>query len=327
MKEESQILIYKREDGKSEFQVKLVDSTIWLSQKEMAELFAKDSDTIGLHLKNIFDSGELDRGSTTEKYSVVRQEGEREVKRKIQFYNLDAIISVGYRVNSIKGTQFRIWATKVLKDHIEQGYSINQRRLTSLQQSVKPIDSATYSNELSSDETHQIIRVLADYALGLDILDGYDRQNLEISETNTNTTYKIGYEDAKEAIEQLRNKFGGGDLFGNEKDQSFKSSIATIDQTFDGNELYPSIEEKAANLLYFVVKNHSFSDGNKRIAAWLFIWYLNKNKHLYTVNGQKRIANNALATLILMIALSQPDEKDLVIKVVINSINKPNEAP
>ncbi len=326
MKEETQILIYKGEDGNSEFQVKLVDSTIWLSQKQMSELFDKDSDTIGLHLKNIYKSGELEQDSTTEKYSVVRQEGKRDVKRKIKFYNLDAIISVGYRVNSIKGTQFRIWATKVLKEHIEKGYSINEKRLSSLKQSVKLIEAATNSDELSTDETKQIIRVLSDYALGLDILDGYDHQNLEISQINPNTSYRINYADAKYAIEQLRIKFGGGNLFGNEKDDSFKSSISTIDQTFDNVELYPSIEEKAANLLYFVVKNHSFTDGNKRIAAWLFVWYLNKNKHLYSVNGQRKIANNALATLTLMIALSKPEEKDLMTRVIINSINKPNEA-
>ena len=326
MKEERQILIYKREDGSSEFQVNLIDNTIWLSQKQMSELFDKDSDTIGLHLKNIYKTGELEQNSTTEKYSVVRQEGKREVKRMIQFYNLDAIISVGYRVNSKKGTQFRIWATKVLKEHIEKGYSINQRRLNTLKQTVKLIDSTTNEDELSSDETKQIVRVLTDYALGLEILDGYDHQSLEINQTNPNTSYRIKYEDAKDAIEQLRTKFGGGDLFGNEKDDSFKSSISTIDQTFDGIELYPSIEEKAAHLLYFVVKNHSFTDGNKRIAAWLFVWYLNKNKHLYSKSGQKKIANNALATLTLMIALSKPDEKDLMIKVIINSINKPNEA-
>lgn len=326
MKKETQILIYKREDGNSEFQVKLIDNTIWLSQMQMAELFDKDSDTISLHLKSIYNSGELEQDSTTEDYSVVRKEGKREVKRRIKHYNLDAIISVGYRVNSVKGTQFRIWATKVLKQHLEKGYSINQRRLDSLKQSVKLIDSATYSDELTTDETNQIIRVLTDYALGLDILDGYDHQNLEINNTNPNTTYRINYNDAIEAIDQLRTKFGGGDLFGNEKDESFKSSISTIDQTFDSVELYPSIEEKAANLLYFVVKNHSFSDGNKRIAAWLFVWYLSKNQHLYSATGQKKIANNALATLTLMIALSKPDEKELMIKVIINSINKQNEA-
>ena len=229
MKEETQILLYKREDGDSEFQVKFVGDTIWLSQKQMSELFDKDSDTIGLHLKNIYKSGELEQVATTEKYSVVRREGKRDVKRRIQFYNLDAIISVGYRVNSVKGTQFRIWATKVIKDHLEKGYSLNQRRLKSLKQSVKLINSATKSGELSSNETNQIIQVLSDYALGLDILDGYDHQNLEINQTNPNTSYRINYNEAKEAIRQLKTKFGGGDLFGNEKDESFRSSIATID--------------------------------------------------------------------------------------------------
>ena len=186
MNKETQILIYKRDDGNSEFQVKLIDNKIWLSQLQMAELFDKDSDTISLHLKNIYNSGELEQDSTTEEYSVVRKEGKRDVKRRIKHYNLDAIISVGYRVNSVKGTQFRIWATKVLKQHLEKGFSINERRLDSLKQSVKLIDSATYSNELTTDETNEIIRVLADYALGLDILDGYDHQNLEINNTNPN---------------------------------------------------------------------------------------------------------------------------------------------
>ena len=198
MKKETQILIYKREDGNSEFQVRLIDNAIWLSQMQMAELFGKDSDTISLHLKNIYNSGELEQDSTTEDYSVVRKEGKREVKRSIKHYNLDAIISVGYRVNSVKGTQFRIWATKVLKQHLEKGYSINQRRLDSLKQSVKLISSAVYSDKLTTDETNQIIRVLSDYALGLDILDGYDHQNLEISDTNPNTTYRINYNDAIE---------------------------------------------------------------------------------------------------------------------------------
>jgi len=199
MKKETQILIYKREDGNSEFQVRLIDNAIWLSQMQMAELFGKDSDTISLHLKNIYNSGELEQDSTTEDYSVVRKEGKREVKRSIKHYNLDAIISVGYRVNSVKGTQFRIWATKVLKQHLEKGYSINQRRLDSLKLSVKLIGSATYSDKLTTDETNQIIRVLTDYALGLDILDGYDHQNLEIKDINPNTTYRINYNDAIEA--------------------------------------------------------------------------------------------------------------------------------
>jgi len=326
MKKESQIEIYKTEDGQTEIQVKLVEDSIWLSQKQIGELFDKDSDTIGMHLKNIFKSEELEQNATTEKYSVVRIEGKREVKRNIQFYNLDAIISVGYRVNSIKGTQFRIWATKTLKDHLERGYTTNKRRLLELKQSINLIQTSTESSEILPSQTKDIIQVLSDYALGLDILDGYDHQNLRIGNTNQNITYRIEYQDAINAINELKVKFGGGDLFGNEKDDSFKSSIATIDQTFDGKELYLSIEEKAANLLYYVVKNHSFSDGNKRIAAWIFVWYLNKNNYLYSKEGKKRIENNALAALTLMIALSKPDEKELMIKVVINAIDKKNEA-
>ena len=321
---ESEILIYKEKDGQSVIQVKLKNETIWLSQRQMAELFNKDSDTIGLHLKNIFKTGELDKASTTEYFSVVQKEGNREVKRKINFYNLDAIISVGYRVNSIKGTMFRIWATSVLKQHILKGYSLNKSRLIELKQSIKLIQSTIDSSEQISNQTTEIVKVLTDYALSLDILDGYDHQNLEIKETNSDTKYTIDYDDAKQAIEELGLRYVASKLFGNEKDNSFKSSISTINQTFRGVELYPSIEEKAANLLYFVVKNHSFSDGNKRIAAWLFVWYLNKNECLYTKSGHKIIENNALASITLMVALSKPEEKDLMIKVIINTINKLN---
>jgi len=321
---EAEIIIYKEKDGQSSIQVKLIDDSIWLSQKQMSELFDKDSDTIGLHLKNIYSSGELIKEATTEYFSVIQKEGNRQVKRKINFYNLDAIISVGYRVNSKKGTMFRIWATNILKQHILKGYSINNSRLTELKQSIKLIQTTVENSSQSLSQTTEIVKVLTDFALGLDILDGYDHQNLEIKATNSETKYKIKYSDAKNAIEELRIKFGGSNLFGNEKDESFKSSISTINQTFGGIELYSSVEEKAANLLYFVVKNHSFTDGNKRIAAWLFIWYLNKNESLYTKNGKKIIENNALASITLMVALSKPEEKDLVIKVIINTINKLN---
>ena len=220
---------------------------------------------------------------------------------------------------------FRIWATNVLKQHILKGYSINNSRLLELKQSIKLIQSTVDSRGQISNQTTEIVKVLTDYALSLDILDGYDHQNLEIKETNSDTKYQIEYDEAKQAIEELGLKFGASKLFGNEKDNSFKSSISTINQTFGGVELYPSIEEKAANLLYFVVKNYSFSDGNKRIAAWLFVWYLNKNEYLYTKSGGKIIENNALASITLMVALSKPDEKDLMIKVIINSINKLND--
>ena len=222
------------------------------------------------------------------------------------------------------GTHFRQWATQRLKDYLIKGYSVNQERLSQLQQSFQLIREAALSDDFSKAQVKEIIDVLADYALGLDILDGYDKQNLERGMVQPNSIFQISYQEAKVAIEELRIKFGGSLLFGNEKDDSFKSSISTINQTFDSKELYPSIEEKAAHLLYFVVKNHSFTDGNKRIAAWLFVWYLAKNNYLLNSKGIPKVANNALAAITLMVALSKPEEKDLMILVIVNSINKAN---
>lgn len=312
-------------NGEAQIDVKFENETVWLNLNQITELFGRDKSVISRHLRNIYKEGELDKESTVAKNATVQMEGNREIKREIDLYNLDAIISVGYRVNSKQGTQFRIWATKKLKEHLIKGYTINSDRLNHLKQSIKLIQSATESEDINANQSKEIIDVLADFALGLDILDGYDNQSLEIRDTTQGGTYEIDYEEAKNAIKQLRDKFGGSKLFGNEKDDSFKSSIASIDQTFDGQDLYPSIEEKAANLLYFVVKNHSFSDGNKRIAAWLFVWYLNKNNYLYNKSGKLKIENNALASITLMIALSKPDEKELMIRVIINSINKLNK--
>lgn len=311
------VVFYENENGKSSIKINLINNSIWLSQKDMAELFDKSSDTISLHLKNIYASQELDKISTTEKYSTVQKEGSRKVNRKVIFYNLDAIISVGYRVNSKKGTQFRIWATNILKEHLTKGYSINEKRLEQLQKTIQLVKR---TSKITKD-TEGLIDILSDYSSALDILDGFDHQTLNKENVNNLVSYKINYLEAKNAINQLRLKFGGSSLFGNEKDESFKSSIATIDQTFDGKELYTSIEEKAANLLYFVVKNHSFTDGNKRIAAWLFVWYLNQNKFLYKDDKSKRIENNTLVALTLMIAESNPNEKEMMINVIINLIN------
>lgn len=261
------IVIFQSEDGSTHLTIKLEKETIWLSQKQMSELFEKDNDTIGLHLKNIYNSGELAEERTTEDYSVVQTEGKRRVKRKVKFYNLDAIISVGYRVNSKRGTQFRIWATNVLKEHLIRGYSVNQNRLKELKQTIQILTRASQTKELGNEEAQGLFSVLSDFALALDILDDYDHQRLTYDKTHENVIYEIQYKEAILAVCALKEKFGGSGLFGNEKDESFKSSIATINQTFDGKDLYKSVEEKAANLLYFVVKNHSFSDGNKRIAA------------------------------------------------------------
>lgn len=310
--------------GETQIDVKFENESVWLSLTQISELFGRDKSVISRHLRNIYKEEELHESSTVAKNATVQIEGKRKVKRETVLYNLDAIISVGYRVNTKQGTQFRIWATNRLKEYLIEGLSINQNRLNQLKQSIKLIQSTTSSESIDKSQTKEIVELLSDYALGLEILDKYDNQTLEICETTGESSYKIEYKEVKKAINQLREKFGGSSLFGNEKDESFKSSIASIDQTFDGTELYSSIEEKAANLLYFVVKNHSFSDGNKRIAAWLFVWYLNKNNYLLTKNGKFKIENNALASLTLMVALSQPIEKDLMIRVIINSINKLN---
>jgi len=329
--EKSEIKIYNTPDGKTSIEVKLEKETVWLSQKQMAELFDKDSDTIGLHLKNIYKSEELDEISTTEKYSVVRQEGERTVKRQIKFYNLDAIISVGYRVNSKRGVLFRKWATQLLKDYLIKGYAINQQRLqhqvkqfNELRETIKILGNTLEYKKLTNDESKGLLKIISDYSYALEILDQYDYQSLKIENTSGKEIYQLTYGEVIEQIKLVKEKFGNSRLFGNEKDDSFKSSLVTIYQTFNGVDLYPSIEEKAANLLYFIVKNHSFSDGNKRIAAFLFLFFLEKNGLLFTEDGSKRIADNALVALTLMIAISKPEEKEAMIKVIVNLINKNN---
>ena len=319
----SSLEIY-RSEGETQIDVRFENETVWLSLNQISSMFARDKSVVSRHLKNIYSSGELDQNSTVAKNATVQIEGGRQVIRELEFYNLDVIISIGYRVNSKVGTHFRQWASQRLKDYLIKGYVVNQERLSQLQQSFQLIREAALSEDFSKSQVKEIIDVLADYAIGLDILDGFDKQNLELGMVQPNPVFQISYQEAKLAIEELRIKFGGSALFGNEKDDSFKSSISTINQTFDGKELYPSVEEKAAHLLYFVVKNHSFTDGNKRIAAWLFIWYLAKNNYLLNSKGNPKVANNALATITLMVALSKPEEKELMVLVIVNSINRDN---
>ena len=328
---ESQIEIYQIEEGKTEIAVRLDNDTVWLSQKQMSELFDKDSDTIGLHIRNIFKSGELEESSTTEESSVVQKEGTRQVRRKVKQYNLDMIISVGYRVNSKRGIQFRIWSSKILKDYLIKGYSLNAKRLKQenlqlkeLHKSVKMLDNILTNRELSSDESSGLLKIISDYAYALDILDSYDYQTLKIEAVSEKEVYRITYEEAMNQILMVKKAYGNSDLFGREKDESFRSSIAVVYQQFNGLDLYPSIEEKAANLLYFVTKNHSFVDGNKRIAAFLFLYFMSKNGVLTDAVGNKRIADNTLVALTLMIAVSKPEEKDTMIKVIVSLINKKN---
>lgn len=322
------IVIYQTKDGKTSIDVKLENETVWLNQAQMAELFQTDRTSVVKHVNNIYKSEELEKDSTCAKIAQVQMEGNRTIKRHIIYYNLDMIISVGYRVNSMRGTQFRIWANKVLKDYLIKGYAINQQvkaaQLEDLKSTVRLLSNVIEHKQLTLDEANGLLRVITDYTYGLDTLDKYDYQQLEVDSTTPTEEFRATYEEAMEAIHLLQEKFGSSDLFGNEKDQSFKSSINTIYQTFGGEELYPSIEEKAAMLFYLVVKNHSFSDGNKRIAAFLFLWFLEKNGILYKSDGSKLIGNNTLVALTLMIAESRTEEKDVMVKVVINLINKNN---
>jgi len=323
----NQIEIYTTKDNQTEVQVLFEQETVWLNQYQLSDLFETDRTSILKHLQNIYNTGELVEDATCAKFAQVRQEGKRNVKREVLHYNLDAILSVGYRVNSKQGTQFRQWATQRLKDYLVKGYVINQKRLEEaeskfqeLKQAVKLLESVVNTKEITGDEAQGLLKVLSDYAFALDILDQYDHQTLKISETEDKEIFKISYTEAIIAIEGLKTKFGGSNLFGNEKDDSFKSSLATIYQTFDGIDLYPSVQEKAGHLLYFVTKNHSFSDGNKRIAAFLFVWFLERNALLYH-EEKKVIDDNALVALTLMIAESKPDDKDMMVKVIINLIN------
>jgi prophage maintenance system killer protein len=258
-------------------------------------------------------------------------EGTREVARNIKYYNLDLIISVGYRVNSKRGTDFRLWASKILKENLIKGFALNERVLKNqnlkfkeLQDSVRILSSVLNSKPLSGEESTGLLRIISDYAYGLKVLDQYDYQELGIVETSGSETFRLTYEEAVRQISSAKLVHGNSDLFGREKDESFNSSINAIYQTFNSIDLYPSLEEKAANLLYFITKNHSFTDGNKRIGALLFLFFLDKNAALYSETGQKRIADNALVALTLMIAVSNPEEKDTMIKVIVNLINKKN---
>lgn len=326
------IEIYHSQDGSVQLNVKLENETVWLTQSQMAELFGKDRTTINRHISNIFKEGELDeflvcaKNAHTKNYG--RRNGFTQIK-EITLYNLDVIISVGYRVKSVQGTRFRQWATSVLKQYLIKGYAINQQikidRYNELKDVVRLMSRAVgLQDKVTTDEYSGLFNVISDYVYALDTLDQYDYQSLSISKTTKDESFRATYDNAMEAINALKEKFGGSKWFANEKDDSFKSSIGQIYQTFGGEELYPSVEEKAAMLLYLVVKNHSFSDGNKRIAAMLFLWFLNNNRVLYAEDGHKRIADNTLVALTLMIAESRTEEKDVMVKVVVNLINREN---
>ena len=328
----NQIIIYQTEDGQTQIDVRMENDMIWLTRQQIAVLFGRDYKTISKHINNALKE-ELADSVVVAKFANTTQHGAIEGKtqtHEIDYFNLEVITSVGYRVKSKRGVQFRQWANKVLKQYLIKGYAVNERlrkeQIGELRQLVGMLGRTIQSQPLlSNDETNALFEVVADYAYALDTLDNYDYERLTINKTTKEEPFHATYENAMEAIDGLREKFGGSVLFGNEKDDSFKSSIGQIYQTFGGEELYPSVEEKAAMLLYLVTKNHSFSDGNKRIAATLFLWFLNNNHILYHPDGSKRIADSTLVALTLMIAESRTEEKDVMVKVVVNLINKNND--
>lgn len=321
--ESNQIEIYRSPDGNIELNVKLENDTVWLTQSQMAKLFGKDQSVIARHISNAFKEKEV-----TEESNMQILHNTQYKFRPTKIYNLDVIISVGYRVKSRQGVAFRRWASAILKQYLIKGYAVNQKRLDhydDLKSVVSLMSRAiTLQQEVTTGEYEGLFSVISDYVYALDTLDRYDYQSLGISQTTRQEPFHATYENAMEAINALKQKFGGSRWFANEKDDSFKSSIGQIYQTFGGEDLYPSVEEKAAMLLYLVVKNHSFSDGNKRIAAMLFLWFMERNGILYGEDGHKRIADNTLVALTLMIAESRTEEKDVMVKVLVNLINKEN---
>lgn len=323
-----EIAIYQTKDKEVRLEVKLEQETVWLTQKQIAELFGTQRPAITKHLYNIFQSKELQEISVCSILEHTARDGK---VYKTKYYNLDAVISVGYRVNSVRATQFRIWATSVLKKHLIDGYTLNERRLQhaaqkliTLQRAVKLIGSIKDRKPLEHKEALGLIEVIHDYNYALELLDDYDYKRLKVAQTSKKEKFKITYEAVTRAVGELKQKFGGSGLFGVEKDQSLRGSIGAVYQTFGGKDLYPSVEEKAAHLLYFIVKNHSFVDGNKRIAASIFLWFLEKNGILYKKDGTKRLADNALVALTLMIAESDPAEKSLIVALTVNLINRNN---
>jgi len=312
-----QIILYK-----NKLEVRLAEDTVWLTQKQMSELFDTERSAITKHLRNIFDSGELEAKSNVQKMHIANSD------KPVAFYNLDAIISVGYRVNSVRGTQFRIWATNVLRKHLVDGYTINEKRLKAQQNRINELQNAVrlLGNiallEGVSGEAKGIVQIISEYSRALNILDDFDHQRLVSPKGTKKSKYKLTYEEARNIIEQMKMKFRDSALVGQEKDKSFQGSIGAIYQTFDGKDVYPTTEDKAAHLLYFVTKNHSFVDGNKRIAAAIFICFLQRTGILLDKDGNKRIDDNALVALTLMIAASNPPEKEIMIKVILNLLNE-----
>ena len=325
MSETKDIVIYRLQNNTQEIAVKIAKENIWLMQKQIEQLFESSKANISEHIAHIFQDGELEKETTVRKFRTVQQEGSRKVTREREFYNLDMIIAVGYRVNSKRATQFRIWATKVLKQYLTQGYALNCQvlqeqyaKIESLRQAIGLLSRAAVAQ---TGDLSVAAQVLERFAAGLALLDDYDNQQLDEAGNSSRTAVEIKPCEFLEIVRSMKTEFAS-EVFANPKDGSFESSVGQIYQTFGGKELYPSIEEKAAELLYLIVKNHSFSDGNKRIAAACFLYFLERNKALYRADGQPVLDNKTLATLTLFIAMSKPTEKETVLKVILSVLNR-----
>ena len=325
--QKGEIIIYTSEDGTVSLDTKLQDETIWLTQKQMAELFGVQTPAINKHLLNIYKERELKQEATISILETVQKEGNRSVKRHKTFYNLDAIISVGYRVNSSRATQFRIWATDVLKKYLTQGYALNNKmliaqktKIENLQQTISLLSRSIQNQIETVGDAQNVAKILENFAKGLDLLDCFDHKTLDTKGQTNKEAVKIPEKEYLHIIDKMKSEFAS-DVFANPKDGSFSSSINQIYQTFDGKDCYPTLEEKAAMLLYLITKNHSFSDGNKRIAASCFLYFLDKNNMLYK-NNLPIIDNGTLFALTLLIAESQPSEMEIMKQIVVSVLNK-----
>lgn len=322
------IEIYQTQDNQTEIKVRFDEETIWLTQLQMAELFDKDVRTINEHIQNIYKTGELEPDPTIRNFRIVRQEGQRKVRRNIDHYNLDMIISVGYRVNSKRGTQFRQWATQRLKDYLVQGYAINEKRLAQKQQEVRQLKTGIQilSRAIEEKATSEGHEWLQQFSIGLELLDDYDHERLDTKGLSKRKAKFPELSEYLELVEQMKSQFDSA-VFGKEKDKGFQSSINQISKGFENEDFYPTLEEKAATLLYLIIKNHSFVDGNKRIAAACFLLFLERNNMLRNKEGNHVISNEALASLTLFVASSKPEEMDTVKKLIISILNRNRNIP
>jgi len=319
----SNIEIYKINESQTEINVQFENETVWLTQKQMADIFDTTPQNITLHLKKVYSDNEIEISATCKENLQVQVEGKRKIKRKQLFYNLDAILSVGYRINSKRGTQFRQWATQRLKDYLVQGYVINQNRLREKQQEVEYLKTGIriLSRAIEQQATSEESEMLKVFAKGLDLLDDFDHQQLDSKGKTVETCIYPTADEYLQLIQNLKSEFAS-DVFAKPKDESFDSSIHQIQQSFDGKELYPSLEEKAAILLYLIVKNHSFVDGNKRIGAACFLCFLSKNNLLFSSDNSPIISNEALAALTLFVATSQTQEMNVVVNLIVSILNR-----